>query len=85
MKIGDRVIGNCPIQRGYGIRGTVIDLDTGATTVEFDVFINGHDGFGFTTNEYRRGKDGYCWCFFSEDDLKIDEVYTVKEILKNYE
>lgn len=56
FKVGDRV--RC-IDRFFnpnatGKIGTVIDNDDFSVLVEFDEFVNGHDGSG-------RGKDGRCW------------------------
>lgn len=47
-----------------GMRGTIINASSFNTLIEFDDFINGHDGSG-------RGKNGYCWWLFKEDLIRI--------------
>lgn len=69
FKVGDRVVvtdsniysNKCSL---FGKHGTVIFVDLDIY-VEFDEFIDGHDGNGY-------GKQGYCWCLLPEWLAKTD-------------
>lgn len=75
-KIGDRVIAIDEVghKEVIGIKGTIIYIDTSDNTylVEFDDYIDGHDG---NRRRCKRGKSGHCWWCYSEDISKIKETH----------
>lgn len=76
FKVGDRVrcIDGFGNPNAIGKIGTVIDnadIDTNRVLVEFDEFVNGHDGCG-------RGKYGRCWWVTNDTEC----LETVKTPLK---
>lgn len=81
-KIGDRVIAIKKV--GYhdgvkGVKGTIIDFDPiyRDYLVEFDDYINGHDGNAMM---FKKGKSGHCWWCDDDDISKIKETH--KTVLK---
>ncbi len=73
FKVGDRVrcIDRSDNPNATGKIGTVIDNSDFSVLVEFDEFVNGHDGCG-------RGKDGRCWWVTNDTEC----LETVKTPLK---
>lgn len=66
-KIGDRVR-----THNENNIGTIIDFnDAHVALIEYDEFIDGHDGGGI-------GKDGHCWLVFTTD-LKLVKRVTIDE------
>ena len=63
-KIGDRVRTTKSIKTkgffeiGTGYTGKIINIEFGRICVEFDTYINGHNGERYSNV---KGKDGYCW------------------------
>ena len=72
FNVGDRVV--CKSDDAFrellGTRGTVRDIDGTSVLVEFDDFINGHDG-------NNKCKDGHGW-WCDEDVLALDTVSALK-------
>lgn len=61
-----------------GLKGTVLENNGDIFCIEFDTYINGHNGgdiFGSS------GKDGYCWNFDIEEQ-KCFEIIKEKEMKK---
>ena len=82
-KIGDRVVAIEEV--GYhdgvkGVKGTIIDFDPiyRDYLVEFDDYINGHDGNAMM---FKKGKSGHCWWCDGDDISKIKETH--KTVLKS--
>ena len=84
IKIGQRIVLTKEAEKLYyaykrsdfkaGMRGKIIyikDILTSRVLIEFDDFINGHDGAG-------RGKNGHCWWLYKEDLTQIAKVYKRK-------
>lgn len=66
-KIGDRVR-----THNENNIGTIIDFDTAyVALIEYDEFINGHDGCGM-------GKQGHCW-WVDTTDLKLVKRVTIDQ------
>lgn len=78
-KIGDRVIAIKEVGNDakINVTGRIIDIDNDDYLVEFDEYINGHDGnlWGFKT-----GKKGYCWWCKETNIIKTKETH--KTVLK---
>ena len=80
IKIGQRIVltkearlflyGGISSGLKEGARGTIIDIidtDSFEVLIEFDDYIDGHNGSG-------RGKYGHCWWFNKEDLIKIAKI-----------
>ena len=54
-----------------GMKGTIIFITQELVLIEFDDFINGHDG---NRRGSIKGKDGHCWWISEEGLIEIAKV-----------
>lgn len=78
FKVGDRIVGR-EDSRHYNIKrkeGTIIEIRHNELLVEFDKYINGHDG-----NWNVHGKDGHCWHVHQEDIELVKTEITLMDYI----
>lgn len=87
IRIGDRV--RCmQSQDGkqsiIGKDGNVIDCSYDIVCVEFDEFIEGHNGGEICSDKFKFGKEGHCWNIISSELILLEKKKNSEEILKSW-